>query len=217
MRGIVHYGAVLALFAVLTACSATTPVYVHTGKTPASPRPSDGAQASSGTAAADTGPLGVLPIPAGAQPWTSNTNKLMNVDAFIKAFYLKSAQTEEESLLPRRGFVSGVVEGWINADGSQQEIAIYRFATANGAVSEFDALTGTLRGKPKPATVLTDPAVGGVGTVSPTLDSLGNAVAEIAARSGDYVIDVHEFSAASPDPAAGKALLLKQYDSLKRG
>jgi hypothetical protein len=217
MRGIVQCGAVLALGAVLTACSATKTAYVPTGKASASPSASASAQASPGTAAAGTGPLGVLPIPAGTQPWTSNTNKLMNADAFIKAFYAKSAWTEEETLLPRRGFVSGVVEGWINADGSQQMIAIYRFATANGAVSEFDAIAGTLRGKPKPATMLTDPADGGVGTVSPTLDSLGNAVAEIAARSGDYVIDVHEFSAASPDPAAAKALLLKQYDSLKRG
>jgi hypothetical protein len=33
----------------------------------------------------------------------------MNVDAFIKAFYIKSAWTEEEALLPRRGFVSAAV------------------------------------------------------------------------------------------------------------
>jgi hypothetical protein len=217
MRGIVHCGAILALGAVLTACSATKTVYVPTGKASASPSASASAQASPGTVAADTGPLGVLPIQAGARPWASNTNKLMDVDAFIKRFYVQSVWTEEETLLPRRGFVSGVVEGWINADGSQQEITIYRFATANGAVSEFDDLADTLRGKPKPATVLTDPADGGAGTESPTLDSLGNATAEIAARSGDYVIDVHEFSAASPDPAAAKALLLKQYDSLKKG
>jgi hypothetical protein len=217
MRGIVHCGAVLGLGVVLTACSATKTVYVPTGKASASPSASASAQASPGIVAADTGPLGVLPIPAGARPWTSNTDKPMNVDAFIKAFYLKSVWTEEETLLPRRGFVSGMIEGWINADGSQQEIAIYHFATANGAVSQLDDLADTLRGKPKPATVLTDPADGGVGTVSPTLDSLGNAIAEIAARSGDYVIDVHEFSAASPDPAAAKALLLKQYDSLKKG
>lgn len=213
MRGIVHYGAVLALGAVLTACSATA--YVPTGKAPTSPSASASAQASPGTVAAAAGPLGVLPIPAGARPWTSNTNKLMNVGTFIKTFYIKSAWAEEETLLPRRGFVSGVVEGWINADGSQQEISIYRFATANGAVSQFDGLASTLRGKPKPATVLTDPADEGAGTVSPTLDSMGNARAEIAARSGDYVIDVHEFTAATPDPAAAKALLLKQYDSLR--
>jgi hypothetical protein len=65
--------------------------------------------------------------------------------------------------------------------------------------------------------VLTDAADGGVGTVSPTLDHLGNAIAEIAAVTGDYVIDVHEYAAATPEPAAAKALLLKQYDSIKLG
>jgi len=216
MRGIVRYGAILALGAVLTACSATNTVYVQSGSKSVSPNASGSASASPGTAAADTGPLGVLPFPADARPWTQDTEKPMSVDAFVQGFYIKSAWTEEEGLLPRRGFVSGTLEGWINADGTQQSIAIFRFATANGAVSQFDDLTGTLRDKPKPATVLTDPADGGVGTVSPTLDSLGNAIAEIAAHEGDYVIDVHEYAAASPDPAAAKALLLKQYDSLKK-
>jgi hypothetical protein len=185
---------------------------------PASPQPaSTGSQPASKTAAVHAGLLGVLPIPSGAQPWTENTGKLMSVDAFVKAFYVQSAWADEEGLLPRRGYVSGVIEGWINDDGTQQSIAILRFATPNGAISMFDGLTGTLRDKPAPATVLTDAADGGVGTVSPTLDHLGNAIAEIAAVTGDYVIDVHEYAAATPEPAAAKALLLKQYDSIKLG
>lgn len=120
-------------------------------------------------------------------------------------------------MLPRRGFVSGVIEGWNNPDGTQQVIVIFRFATANGAQSQFDGLTGRFRDQPAPATLLTDHADGGVGTVSPTLDSRGNAIAEIAACTGDYIIDVLEYSAATPDPAAATALLLKQYDSIKQG
>jgi hypothetical protein len=51
--------------------------------------------------------------------------------------------------------------------------------------------------------------------VNPKLDPLGNARAEIAALAGSTVIDVHEFTAMTPDVAVARALMLKQYDSLK--
>ena len=38
---------------------------------------------------------------------------------------------------------------------------------------------------------------------------------DIAARIGDYVVDVHESSAATPDAAAAKALLAQQVKALK--
>jgi len=215
MRALASGCAVLFLGALVSGCSAGSTADVPASATSAGPSASASAPAASATAVAQRGLLGVLPIPAGARPWTENTNELMSADAFIKAFYVQSAWAEEEGLLPRRGFVSGVIEGWTNTDGTQQEIAIYKFATENGALSQFDGLTGALRDNPAPATVLTDSADGGIGTVSPKLDHLGNAIAEIAARSGDYVIDVHEFAAATPEPAAAKALLLKQYDSIE--
>jgi hypothetical protein len=221
MRVLACGGAVLVLGAMVTACSTVKTIDVPVAATSASPSTSAGASAStaaaSAAAVADRALLGVLSVPAGAQPWTANTGKLMNTDTFVKAFYVQSAWAVEDGALPRRGFVSGVIEGWINHDGTQQSITIFRFATPDGAVSMYDALTNTLRDSPAPATVLTDSADGGAGTVSPTLDKLGNAVAEIAAHTGDYVIDVHEYAAATPDPAAAKALLLKQYDSLKQG
>jgi hypothetical protein len=162
-----------------------------------------------------TGPVGILAIPAGARPWTANVNKPLSLDAFVQIFYVKDAWTDEEGLYRQRGFVSGAIEGWINTDGTQQSIAIAKFATPQGAVSLFDGLTQTLRNKPTPATVITDAGDDGIGTVSPTLDADGNAIAEIAARTGDYVIDVHEFAAATPEPAAGEALLLRQFKSLQ--
>ena len=93
--------------------------------------------------------------------------------------------------------------------------ATVKQATPQGAVSLFDGLTQTLRNKPAPATVITDAGVDGVGTVSPTLDADGNAIAEMAARTGDYVIDVHEFAAATPEPSAAEALLLRQFKSMQ--
>jgi hypothetical protein len=111
--------------------------------------------------------------------------------------------------------VSGAFEGWFNLDGSQQTIAIARFASANGATSAFDDLSNSLRQDPAPSKTFTDSADGAVGSGDPKLDSEGNAFVDITARVGDYLVDVHEFSAASPDPGAAKALLLKQVEALK--
>jgi hypothetical protein len=44
---------------------------------------------------------------------------------------------------------------------------------------------------------------------------MGNAFLDITARVGDYLIDVREYSAATPDPTAAKALLLKQVEALQ--
>jgi|1186.fasta_scaffold137958_2 hypothetical protein len=225
MRGIARYTPLIALVPVITACH-IVPQFSASSSSSATP-PTSGASTSGGgstpstpsspatTSPPNTGPLGVLPMPAGAKPWDDNKSTPMGLDAFIKAFYVDSAFTKEKALYTQRGFVSGTIQGWINADGSQQSIAIIKFKGSSGAVSLFDGLTGTLKDTPKPATSITDPADGGVGISDPTIDSLGNANAEIAAHTGAYVIDVHEFTASTPDPAAAKALLLRQYQSLK--
>lgn len=105
MRGLVCFGAVLALGAMLTACAGIGPAYVPTGTTSTCLNASGITQAASGTAAADTGVLGILPIPAGAQPWHANasTDKLMNVDAFVRTFYIKSAGLRKKACFPGAG------------------------------------------------------------------------------------------------------------------
>lgn len=221
MRGLARYVPLMALVPILTAChilpqfssassssSPTTPTSTGPSSTETSSPPST-------TPPANTGPLGVLPMPAGAKAWDDNKSTPMGLDAFIKAFYVESAFSKEKALYTQRGFVAGTIQGWINADGSQESIAIIKFKASSGAISLFDGLTGTLKDTPKPATTITDPADGGVGVSDPTIDSLGNANAEIAAHTGVYVIDVHEFTASTPDPAAAKVLLLRQYQSLK--
>jgi hypothetical protein len=200
MRGLTRYIPLIVLTAALAGCS------ISAGSSPNSPQ---------APAKQKPGPLGVLPVPPGATPWTQNTSKPIGLDAFVDSFYIQSSRAWELGRFKTRGFRSAVIEGWINSNGSQQKIAIIQFATANGAVSLFDDLTGSWRDKPKPATLLTDSAVGGEGWVNPTLDSLGNAKVEIAARIGNTVIDVTEFTAGTPDVAAARSLMLKQYDSLK--
>lgn len=223
MRGIARYTPLIALVPILTACHIVPQFSSATSSSSATP-PSSGTSTSGGgstpstpstPSAPSTGPLGVLPMPAGAKAWSDNKSTPMGLDAFIKAFYVESAYTKEKALYTQRGFVSGTIQGWINADGSQQSIAIVKFKGSSGAVSLFDGLTGTLKDTPKPATAITDPADGGVGVSDPTIDSLGNANAEIAAHTGAYVIDVHEFTASTPNAAAAKTLLLRQYQSLK--
>ena len=176
---------------------------------------SSGASTPSTPSAPSADPRGMLPIPSGANPWTSNTDAPMGLSAYIDTFYIASGQAQEKSLYTRRGFVSGEVQGWINVDGSQQRIAIARFATATGAISAFDDLTSTLDQKPAPWTVVSDSADGAVGAADPQPDSLGNDLVDIAARVGDYLVDVHEYTAMTPDPAAAKALLLQQVKALE--
>jgi hypothetical protein len=171
----------------------------------------------SATASPSRGLLGVLPVPAGATPWPENTNALMNRISFVKSFYPKSDRTREETLNARRGFVSAVDEGWTNADGSGQEIILARFAAPTGATSAFDEVSSWFKQWPKPVTTPTDPAIGAVGYSNPRLDSSGDALVEFVAAVGDTMVFVNEWTAATPDAAAAKALLQQQYDSLKNG
>lgn len=143
---------------------------------------------------ADTpGPLGVLPLPRQSAAWSDNSHTSMGLDAFIDRFYVSSDRADEKRLYVRRGFKSGIIEGWFNADQTQQRIAIARFSSVTGASSAFDDLANYLRGKNAPWKALTDSADGAVGTVDPQLDPEGNAFVDIAARVGDDVIDVHEY------------------------
>jgi hypothetical protein len=65
--------------------------------------------------------------------------------------------------------------------------------------------------------VVGHPGIDAVGWSSPTLDTGGYTVAEWGAVVGDTMILAAEYTAATPDPAAAKVLLLQQYDSLKNG
>ena len=216
----VRHVAPLVIIALLAGCSASSAAKSAPGATAASPDQSTRHATPTATptaAATSPGLLGVLAIPADATPWISNTNALMSRAAFVQVFYTKSAWTSEEGLYLRRGFVSGVIQGWTNADGSEQSITIARFANPVGAKSAFDDLTNSWTETLNGITKLGDPVVGGVGYSNPTLDKLGNAKVEFAAYTGDYMIRLDEYTATNPDPAAAKALLQRQYDVLKSG
>jgi len=141
----------------------------------------------------------------------------MSRDSYVQFEYSKNHWTEEEALAVRRGFVAAAVEGWINADGSVQEINLVRFATRAGVSSALDEVITGFKQEPEAETVLTDPAIGAVGWSTPTLNSDGNCEAEFADAVGNTMILVVEETAATPDPAAAKMLLQQQYNKLKNG
>lgn len=214
MRTAVRSAALVLAAAPLTACSVIGPIVAsqHLGGQ------GTGSPVSSGSAGAKPGPLGVLPMPSGARPWDSNGTGPMSIKAFVRSFYKTTAWSDEEGLFAQRKYVTGINRGWINSDGTQQSIAIMRFANTTGAQSQLDGLVHTLYDNlPKGGTRVSDPSDGAAGTVDPQLDSLGNTRVELAVRIGTEVIDVHQFNAATPDPAAAKALLLKQVKALRAG
>lgn len=65
--------------------------------------------------------------------------------------------------------------------------------------------------------MIADPADQGVGSVDPRPNADGYDSVIIAARVGDDLIEVFENSAATPDSAVAKALLLQQVKALKGG
>jgi hypothetical protein len=223
MRKVVRSAWLLGVAMAVARCASTpsSPAPASTAST-ASAAPtavaSDGpyaAATASPSSAAATSPLDLVPIPTDANPWATNTDALMGLHAFIEQFYNPDSRPGEESLYHQRGFVSGAFEGWFNADGSQQSIAIARFPSASGATYAFSDLSGSFSQEPPPSTVFTDSADGAVGSADPTLDSEGNAFVDITAHVGDYLVAAQEFSAKTPDPAAAKALLLQQVEALK--
>lgn len=239
MRAIARYACVLVLAAALAGCEETRviDVPVSTGDGPAasvsatasasaaataspsaaaSPSASASPTASASASSGGASLLGLLPVPANATPWPQNTGGLLGLNAFVQEFYQQSRWTYQEGALRRRGFVSAVYEGWFNPDGSQQEIAIIRFTSPKGALSQFDDRTATLRQAGTAADVLTDARDGSSGTVVPTPDSFGNTRADLVTHVGDYAIEVIDATPVSPDPAAAKALMLKQYQYFKQ-
>lgn len=221
MRIRVRHTVFLVAAALVAGCSAGSSASTTSHPVMTSPSSAETAARATATPSRPASPsrdlLGVLPVPAGATPWPTNPNALMSLISYVQSEYIKSVWTQEEALNARRGFVSAVERGWFNADGSGQHIMLVRFATRAGAMSALDELISDFRQEPDPMTMLADPAIGAVGWSSPTLDSNGDAHAQFGVAVGDTVIRVVEYTAATPDPAAAKMLLQKQYDSLKNG
>ena len=216
MRIRVRHMVFLVAAALLAGCSAGS-------SAPAKSRPVTTSPSSAGTTARararatarpSRGLLGVLPVPAGATPWPTNTNALMSLDSFVRSAYSKSYWTVEEALDTRRGFAAAVEQGWGNADGSQQSIALVRFATPVGAMSAFNEANSG-RGWSKAGDDAVRPRHRCRRLEQSDAGLAGRRESGFYAAIGDTMISVFEYTAATPDPADAKALLQRQYESLK--
>lgn len=214
VRPVVYLVAVTVLVGCSAGSSASTTSHPVTTSASSAATAARATVTPSALASLSQGLLGVLPVPAGAKPWPENTNALLSLAAFVELAYSKSGWTAEEGEDAHRGFVAAVQQGWDNADGSQQSIRLVRFATPAGAMSAFDEVRSGWETQ-YPDSLLADSAIGAVGWSSPTLDSGGYAIAEFGAVVDDSMILAVEYTAATPDPAAAKALLLQQYERLK--
>jgi len=167
--------------------------------------------------ASSAGPLGVLRMPSGATPWKEDRKAPLGLTAFVRGFYVKSAWDNEEKQYAQRKFLSGTVQGWINSDNSQQFISIARFANPKGAQSAHNDLVDALtQDVSKNETKVTDPVDQGAGIADSQPDSLGNDEVDLCAQVGDYLVDVHEYTARTPDPDAAAELLRQQVAVLKK-
>ena len=171
-----------------------------------------GAQASP---AAARQRLPLLPIPPGSTAWPMNTDAPMKLVPFIAGFYVASARSEESLAYAADGFVSGEIEGWVYPDGSQANIMIARFATSDGAVSEFNGFSAEFGLDPFSQTIFADQVNGAVGDADPQQrDARGFLEAEIVDHVGDYLVDVHVYTPGPPDTADADTLLRQQLRAL---
>jgi hypothetical protein len=159
--------------------------------------------------------LPLLPIPPGSTAWPANTGAPMKLIPFIAGFYIASARSEEASAYAQDGFVSGEIEGWTYPDGSRASIIVARFATSDGAISEFNDFSGEFGLDPFSQTIFADQVNGAVGDADPQQrDAIGFLEAEIVDHVGDYLVDVHVYTPGPPDTADATTLLRQELKTL---
>jgi hypothetical protein len=138
----------------------------------------------------------------------------MDLDAFLDTFYAPKGRATTRGLLIGRGFTTAVRHGWFNPDGSQEDVWLVRFSSANGAGSEYLSVTGNWKDAAKPTTTFAVPSVHGLGELVPTLDDLGNTSAKTAASRGSVFLYVRVFTPQTPDRRLVTHLAQQQYAAL---
>ncbi|MEE4544174.1 hypothetical protein V2S66_19620 [Streptomyces sp. V4-01] len=198
-----------ALFGLLAACSVTGNARI--GR--AAGASADARVAGASGPGADLMAL-LVPYPAGARPWTQTRTGVMNLDEFLDAFYTSKNRASTRDLLVSRGFTTAVRHGWFDADGTQKDIWLVRFSSAEGAGSEYLSVTGNWRDAAKPTTTFALPAIHGLGELVPAVDDLGHTSAKAAASLGDVFLYARVYARTSPERAEVSGLAEKQYDAL---
>lgn len=155
----------------------------------------------------------ILPVPAGAHPWTDRNGPL-DLDGFTQALF-KSDAKREKALLVRRRFTGAARQGWISLDGSQTDVFLVRFAAPTGAESMYKSLAHTWQDASTPdRKTFADHADHATGRVISTIDDLGNAGVELISVHKNVFVYLHYFTAATPDRKGAQNLLHRQLEAL---
>lgn len=203
-------GAVLV--GVLAACSDPGEARIGRAAGPGARAVADGQRPSTGTTGPGADLLALLvPYPAGAEPWTKSKTGVLDLDEFVDIFYTSKNRATTRARVVSDGFRTAVRHGWFNADGSQEDVWLVRFASSDGARSEYLSVTDNWKNAAKPTTTFAVPAIHGLGELVPTSDSLGNTSAKAAASRGDLFLYARVFTKQPPEQPAVTHLAQEQY------
>jgi hypothetical protein len=132
-------------------------------------------------------PLPLLPVPAGARRWpAAYTGNPMNLEVFVQKTFPQREWSGQEASYAYYGFASAAREGWNYADGSGDQVTVVQYSGTFGAITLFDDDIGYFRREHSSASLLTDPADGGVGAVLPGRNNQGNVTTGMVAHVGAY-------------------------------
>ena len=206
-----------AALASLSACG-SPPAATHPGAEPKAPAASAPANpAPAGTAAGGPGAAllaEVVPYPSDARPWEADRTGLLSLKKFVDNFYAESDWTSQSGLMSQRGFVQAARHGWINSDGSQDDVWLVEFGSGSGAKSMYLSLTNSWKTRSRSATNFTDPAARGEGQYTTALDGQGDASAKVTAVSGHLVVYVKVYTAGRPSKGDVLDLMNRQLSLL---
>jgi hypothetical protein len=150
----------------------------------------------------------VLPVPAGATPWKQTG--VLPLTSFVQSFYVQSVWSRETALAKHRGFVRSARHGWVNADGSQDDVWLIDFRTAAGADAMYKGLTDAWTDGTS-TTDFTVAAVHGKGQLTTAPDARGNGSAKIAAVKGHILIYTRAYTAGHANKDAALDLMVRQW------
>jgi hypothetical protein len=156
-----------------------------------------------------------MAYPTGSRPWVRNKTGPFALDEFIEAFYPQAGWDQAKKLAAQHGMQGAARHGWFDADKSQTEVWLVKFAGSGGASATFHSLMDhpDLSGG---LATLDAAGVNGKGLIDPNPDKLGNASVSICFTVGDTFVYLTQFSPII-DKTEAQQLAKVQYNVLKSG
>jgi hypothetical protein len=139
-----------------------------------------------------------MPIPAGAAPGSSSTwdnSSAVTVAQYVADKYSTDSsadQAYERGLLTDAGVVQIVHREWVAANGDQADVDVLVYKNSGEAAAHTLSYQGAILGGGSDLTIPGEP--GAVGSVSPSIDDLGNVHAQLDGRTGRFEVHMDFYS-----------------------